>query len=65
MQFDDSDEEAEGDEGMEEEVKEEGSDVEDEGGVEAVFEETLKARHVEDEEVCGRIVFLFFFILSP
>lgn len=37
---------------MEEEVKEEGSGGEDEGGVEAVFEETLKARYVdEDDEV--------------
>ncbi|VDO21338.1 unnamed protein product [Brugia timori] len=54
VQFDDSDEEAEGDEGMEEEVKEEGSAGEDEGGVEAVFEETLKARYVdEDDENAG------------
>ncbi|VDK71756.1 unnamed protein product, partial [Onchocerca ochengi] len=50
VQFDDSDEEAEGDEGMEEEVKEEGSDGEDEGGVEAVFEETLKARYVDEDD---------------
>ncbi|VDO26060.1 unnamed protein product [Onchocerca flexuosa] len=50
VQFDDSDDEAEGDEGMEEEVKEEGSDGEDEGGVEAVFEETLKARYVDEDD---------------
>ncbi|EJW85261.1 U5 small nuclear ribonucleoprotein helicase [Wuchereria bancrofti] len=50
VQFDDSDEEAEGDEGMEEEVKEEGSGGEDEGGVEAVFEETLKARYVDEDD---------------
>lgn len=36
---------------MEDEVKEEGSDADDEGGVEAVFEETLKARHDDDDEV--------------
>ncbi|EJD74040.1 U5 small nuclear ribonucleoprotein helicase [Loa loa] len=50
VQFDDSDEEAEGDEGMEEEVKEEGSGGEDEGGVEAVFEETLKARYIDEDD---------------
>ncbi|VBB27531.1 unnamed protein product [Acanthocheilonema viteae] len=50
VQFDDSDEEVEGDEGMEEEVKEEGSGAEDEGGVEAVFEETLKARYVDEDD---------------
>ncbi|MCP9262026.1 hypothetical protein DINM_005324 [Dirofilaria immitis] len=50
VQFDDSDEEGEGDEGMEEEVKEEGSGAEDESGVEAVFEETLKARYVDEDD---------------
>lgn len=48
MQFDDSDEEGEGEEGMEDEVKEEASDGE-EGGVEAVYEETLRAGLLEDE----------------
>uniref|UniRef100_A0A0N5ASB3 U5 small nuclear ribonucleoprotein 200 kDa helicase n=1 Tax=Syphacia muris TaxID=451379 RepID=A0A0N5ASB3_9BILA len=49
VQFDDSDEDGEGEEGMEEEVKEEASDGE-EGGVEAVYEETLRAGLVEEEE---------------
>lgn len=51
---------------MEEEVKEEGSGGEDEGGVEAVFEETLKARYVdEDDEVFLRVficIFIYFIL---
>ncbi|VDN01570.1 unnamed protein product [Thelazia callipaeda] len=50
VQFDDSEEEVEGEEAIEEEVKEEGSGGEDEGGDEAVFEETLKARYVEESD---------------
>ena len=60
VQFDDSDEEGEGEEGMEDEVKEEASDVED-TGVEAVYEETLHAGLVEDE-ASFFIVWLLWFV---
>ncbi|VDN59866.1 unnamed protein product [Dracunculus medinensis] len=52
VHFDDSDDEAEGDEAMEDVVKEEDEDDE-EGGVEAVFEETLKAGLMDEEDASG------------
>ncbi|MFH4977102.1 hypothetical protein AB6A40_003811 [Gnathostoma spinigerum] len=49
VQFDDSDEEADGEEAMNDEVKEEGSEGE-EGGVEAEYEGTLRAGLVDEED---------------
>lgn len=62
VHFDDSDDEAEGDEAMEDVVKEEDEDDE-EGGVEAVFEETLKAGLMDEEVNIIRLNFCGFFFL--